>query len=85
MFGQPVQNGGAPISAVGENYRWRVRVVLITDEHFEATTQVMLVGRMNMAGDQQPENVDENVPLAARDLLAAVESTDPPFSVVFVD
>jgi hypothetical protein len=36
-------------------------------------------------GQDQPERVDEEMPLAALDLFVRIKAADPPFSVVFTD
>jgi hypothetical protein len=40
---------------------------------------------MDHHGQEQAGRVDQDVPLATADLLAAVVATRPPFSVVFTD
>jgi hypothetical protein len=35
--------------------------------------------------EEQSESIDEDMPLAALDLFAGIEPTDPPFPVVLTD
>jgi len=51
-------------------------------EHVHAAVAVLDVGRVDQDGRGQPEGVDDQMALAALDLLARVVAAGPPFSVV---
>jgi hypothetical protein len=59
---------------VREHAKQQLRAIAILD-----------IGGVNDDGDQQPERVDEQVPLASTDFLARIVTARPPFSVVFTD
>ena len=50
-----------------------------------AAIAILGVGRMHHQGDDQPQRVDDQMPLAARDLLTRIVTAVPPFSVVLTD
>jgi hypothetical protein len=60
---------------------------LVPQDHEQAlgAIAVLHIGGRNDDGQDQPEGIDENVPLAPFDLLVDIETAAPPFSVVFTD
>ena len=51
-------------------------------QHEFGTIAILHIGRMHHDGQDQPQRVDDDVPLATLDLLARVVTSAPPFSVV---
>lgn len=51
-------------------------------QHQFGPVAILEIGGMNNDSQDQPQRVDDEMPLATVDLLARVIATDPPFSVV---
>jgi hypothetical protein len=72
----PAQNGGQPgslVAGIGEDaFDERKETARAAVEDQPRTVAVLHVGRMHDDVQQEPERVDQNVPLATLDLLARV-------------
>lgn len=54
-------------------------------QHEAGSVSILHIGRVDPHAHQQALRIDDQVPLAARDFLARVVASGPPFSVVFTD
>jgi YD repeat-containing protein len=81
--GEVDQRAGVP--AVGEDRGQAGELADQVPQHEPGRHAILQARRMHQDDQQQAELVDDDVPLAAVDLLARVIPADPPFSVVFTD
>jgi len=66
---------GALVAGIGEDaFDEREQAARAPVEDERGTIAILQVGRMNDDVQEQAERVDENMPLAARDLLARIEA-----------
>ena len=54
-------------------------------QQWPSTIPVSNVGGMDMGSQDQPERIDQEMPLSAVQLFGPVVASGPPFSVVFTD
>ena len=73
------------IAAVGPDLLEAVEPAANRLEHELGPVAILDVGRVDDDRQEQPEGIDQDVPLAAVDLFARVVTMDPPFSVVLTD
>jgi hypothetical protein len=73
------------VSAVGPDEAKPLPSLAEATEEELGSIAILDISGMNNDGDQQPERIDEEVPLSAVDLLARIVAMGPPFSVVLTD
>ena len=78
-------NKPARIAAVGQNQLQTSKTRSQSVEHQLPAVSILNVGWMDNQSQNQANGIDDQVTLAAKDFLARVVPTIPPFPVVFTD
>ena len=73
------------VSAIGPDQRQTREASSQRSQLLLAPTSVLDLGFLHQYVQDHPSGVDEQMPLAPFDFLAAIEAADPPFCVVFTD
>jgi len=73
------------IAGIGKDHLQATQASAQVLEQQPGAIAVLEVGRMHHQRHDQPERVDEQMPLAPVDLLGGVEAAIPPFAAVLID
>jgi hypothetical protein len=73
----------AGITPVGPDQPQTAEALAQAVQHQSGTVAILNISGMHHSHENQPQGIDEQMPLAAQDLLAGVVAPPPPFSVVF--
>jgi len=75
----------AGIGLIGPDHPQTRELVPEACQHGFSPVTILHTRRGDDDGEDQPERVDEEMPLAAFDLFMDIKAAEPPFSVVFTD
>ena len=81
----PLAEAFLVVAAIGSDQLQPRKAVLERRQHEFAAAVVLDIGLLHLHVQDQPHRIDEQVALAALDLLASVVAARPPLCVVFTD
>lgn len=75
----------ARVAAIGKDQRQASKTRAPSLQQQRATVPILNVGKMDQHRHDQAHGIDDQMTLAAKDFLARIVPTIPPFSAVFTD